>query len=74
MRHYHNWSIWQQYSITWNPLPPMPFPMPNGFDPMWICDLPCDNALTWTDNKGHWQGDKYNPDGMCCFAINREIK
>jgi len=52
----------------------IPFPMPNGFEPYMIPLISeCNNSLSWTDSNGHWQGDGYNTDAMCIYAVHRDI-
>jgi hypothetical protein len=79
MKHYHTLNAhWQAHIISL--LPPkdkkyVPYPMPTGFDPYWMpLTVLCNNAFSWTDKDGHWQGDKYNSDAMCICAYHRDFE
>ena len=34
----------------------------------------CNLSFAWTDKAGHWQGDKYNPDGMCINHCREDLE
>lgn len=33
----------------------------------------CNNPFSWTDSRGHWRGDSYNPNRLCMSASRCDL-